>query len=91
MKIARPTLWICTPEVLTRLEKISAEEPIRAILVMDAAAQSPSSFKTIPKSEFEIRTWTSATITNSGQQEGEFAEPFLDVQQDLVALPFSSG
>ncbi len=85
IKIARPTLWICSPEVLIQLDKIrSDEEPHRAIVVDFAQ----SVVKPIDDYDSQLRPW--ASVISSAQPE-EFNEPAFDVEQDLVALPFSSG
>ena len=84
---ARPKLWICSPEVLTKLDKISTEDLDRAIVV--DAAQSPSETSTNTNAGGHIRSW--ASILSSFRPTKEFTEPSFDVKQDLVAIPFSSG
>ena len=77
---ARPKLWICSPEVLTQLDKISTEDLYRAIVV--DAAQSPSETSTNTDAGGHIRSWTS--IMTSFRPPKEFIEPSFDVKQDLV-------
>ena len=84
---ARPALWICSPEVLPQLDKISTEDLYRAIVV--DVAQSSSETDAYNNDGSHIRPWDS--VMSSFRPEDEFNEPSFDVQQDLVAIPFSSG
>jgi len=90
IKIAHPTLWICSPEVLIQLEKmLKTDKPFRAILV-DFAQSSPYSKPTSTNYDSKVRHWASV-ISYSTHQPEEFIELFFDVEQDSVAILFSSG
>jgi len=69
-----------------QLNKISLDSPHRAIMVDSASLPT----NVIENYDFQVLSWTSA-ITSSIEKNEQFTEPSFDVQQDLVAIPFSSG
>jgi len=87
VKITRPTLWICTPEVIMQLSKLSLEGPFRRAIMVDAAS---SAMNMIIDHDFQVLSWDSA-ITTSTEKDNQFTEPSFNIEMDLVAIPFSSG